>query len=49
MKKKMINQTHIEGLLYENDLKKKVSGNDSKNPGTEYISGSVSIGQLLDK
>ena len=43
MKKKMINQTHIEGLLYENDLKKKVSGNDSKNPGTEYISGSVSI------
>lgn len=43
MKKNMINSTHIEGLLYEHDLKMKVSGDGSKNPGTEFISGNVSI------
>ena len=41
--KAMINKTHIEGFVYEHDLKKKVSGPQSKNPGTEYISGSISI------
>ena len=43
MKKNMINQTHIEGLLYEHKLEKKVSGDTSKNPGTEFITGTVSI------
>lgn len=41
--KKLINNTKIEGFLYEHDLKKKVSGPKSKKPGTEYISGSISI------
>lgn len=41
--KKMINTTHIEGLLYEHKLEKKVSGENSKNPGTEFISGTVTI------
>ena len=43
MKKTMINQTHIEGVLYEHALEAKVSGDTSKAPGTHYISGTVSI------
>lgn len=41
--KAMINKTHIEGILYEHDLELKASGPNSKNPGTEFISGTVSI------
>ena len=43
MKKTMINQTHIEGVLYEHALEAKVSGDTSKTPGTPYISGTISI------
>lgn len=43
MKKTMINETHIEGLLYEHKLEMKVSGENSKNPGTEFISGTIHI------
>lgn len=43
MKKEMINSTHIEGYLYDHKLEKKVSGETSKNPGTEFISGKVNI------
>lgn len=43
MKKKMINNTHIEGLLYEDKLEKKITGENSKNPGTEYITGTIDI------
>ena len=43
MKKTMINQTHIEGVLYEHNLEAKVSGDTAKNPGTPFISGSISI------
>ena len=41
--KKMKNETHIEGYVYEHKLEKKVSGETSKNPGTEYIAGTLSI------
>ena len=41
--KKMINQTHVEGKLYQHDLTIKVTGENSKNPGTEFISGNVEI------
>ena len=41
--KKMINQTHIEGLLYEHKLELKESGPNSKNPGTKFISGTIDI------
>ena len=40
---KVKNETHVEGYLYEHALEKKVSGDKSKNPGTEFISGTVSI------
>ena len=43
MKKTMINQTHIEGVLYEHNLEAKVSGETSKNPGTPFITGTISI------
>lgn len=41
--KKMINTTHIEGLVYDHKLEKKVSGDTSKNPGTEFISGILNV------
>lgn len=40
---KTLNQTHIEGYIYEHDLELKVSGPNSKTPGTEFISGTISI------
>lgn len=43
MKNIMINKTHIEGVLYQHSLELKVTGKDSKNPGTEYITGNVEI------
>ena len=41
--KAMINRTHIEGLLYESTLELKVSGANSKNPGTQFIAGEIRI------
>lgn len=41
--KAVINKTHIEGILYEHALEMKVSGPNSKNPNTEFITGTVSI------
>ena len=43
MKKTMINQSHIEGILYDHSLEAKVSGDTSKNPGTPFITGTISI------
>ena len=41
--KKLVNNTHIEGALYQHDLALKVTGENSKNPGTEFISGTIEI------
>lgn len=41
--KKMINKTHVEGLVYENELKLNVAGPTAKNPGMEYVSGKLSV------
>jgi hypothetical protein len=43
MKKKIFNASHIEGPVYQHSLELKVSGPDSKNPGTEFISGNIEI------
>ena len=43
MKKRMINTTRIEGVLYQHSLELKVSGPNSKKPGTEFISGTIDI------
>jgi len=41
--KKIINTTHLEGYLYSHDLQLRKTGDSSKNPGTEYISGTLEI------
>lgn len=41
--KKMINRTHVSGLLYEHDLQLRTSGPNSKKPGTVFIMGNVNI------
>lgn len=43
MKQTMKNSVHLEGFVYQHDLKKKVSGPKSKNPGTEFINGTLDI------
>lgn len=41
--KKMVNKSHIEGLLYECTLEERVAGENAANPGAKYISGKVSV------
>ena len=41
--RKMKNATHIEGLLYQHSLSLKTSGENSKNPGTQFINGTIDI------
>ena len=44
MKKEMLNQTHIEGLVYDHQLvKKQVTNKDYKNFGVEFISGILQV------
>lgn len=43
MKNKVFNDCHIEGYLYEHNLTLKVSGPNSKKPGTEFISGKIDV------
>lgn len=39
----MINRTRVEGYIYESKLELRVSGAQSKNPNTEYITGTLSV------
>lgn len=42
--KKIVNETFIEGYLYDVDrLEQKVSGENAKNPGVPFISGTVKV------
>lgn len=43
MKSTFINRSHVEGLLYQHTLELKESGPNSKNPGTQFISGTIEI------
>ena len=43
MKTNFINSTHIEGLVYEHSLERRVTGENSKHPGTEFITGTLNI------
>lgn len=42
-KKNFTNQTHIEGYVYEHNLELKVAGEKAKNPGVEFINGTLSV------
>lgn len=41
--KNIENKSHIEGLLYQHSLELKESGPNSKNPGTQFISGTIEV------
>jgi len=41
--KTMTNACHIEGVLYDHKLELRESGPNSKNPGTQYITGTVDV------
>ena len=41
--RKVQNQTHLEGVLYQHKLQLKVSGENSKNPGTQFINGTLDL------
>ena len=41
--KKTINREHLEGRVYDHNLSLKVTGENSKHPGTEYIRGSLDV------
>ena len=43
MKSKIFNQTHIEGVLYQHSLSLKVTGEKSKNPGVQFINGTIDV------
>ena len=46
MKANFINKSHIEGRLYQHSLELKVTGPNSANPGTEFISGECHVSVL---
>ena len=41
--RKVINQSHIEGVLYQHSLSLKTTGEKSKNPGVQFINGNIDI------
>ena len=43
MREGFINRVHIEGRVFSHTLQKRVSGEASKNPGTEFIGGTLNI------
>ena len=43
MMKAVVNKSHIEGYIDGHTLESKGSGPNSKNPGTEFISGNLSV------
>lgn len=43
MKENWINNVHIEGRIFSHTLQKRVSGEKSKNPGTEFIQGQINV------
>lgn len=43
MKNTMINKSHIEGVLYQHSLQLKTAGEKSKNPGVQFINGTIDI------
>lgn len=40
---KLVNETHIEGILYNHNLTLKTAGDNSKNPGVQFINGTIDI------
>ena len=47
--RKQTNTQNIEGKIYQFDLKEKVSGETSKNPGQPYIAGTIDVATNSDQ
>ena len=43
MKKDFINQVKVEGYVFDHNLTHRVTGEKSKNPGQEFINGTISV------
>lgn len=43
MRDSFINKVHLEGRVFSHTLQKRVSGENSKDPGTEYIGGTLNV------
>lgn len=43
MKSDFVNKANVDGYVFSHSLKEKVSGPDSKNPGTKFISGRINV------
>lgn len=43
-----INEENIEGYLYQHNLKERQTGQTSKHPGTDYISGTIDVATTED-
>ena len=41
--KQFENKVHIEGRIFSHTLQKRVTGENAKNPGTEYIGGTLNV------
>jgi len=41
--RKALNRVNVQGRIYDFDITEKVTGEASKNPGTQYIGGSISV------
>ena len=41
--RKVVNKSFISGAVYQHSLELKISGPESKNPGTEYIAGELKV------
>lgn len=41
--KQFENKVHLEGRIFSHTLQKRVTGEQSKNPGTEYIGGTLNV------
>lgn len=47
--KKMVNKFYVNGILMEHNLSLRVTGPGSKNPGTEYINGTIDVATDKEK
>lgn len=48
MKERFINQVIVEGYIFDHTLTHRVTGEHSKNPGTDFINGNISIATSPD-
>ena len=48
MKQNMVNNVEVRGYVFSHTLQAKVSGPNSKNPGTPFIQGEINVAKSMD-